>query len=205
MSMKLTVCPVTWPSAHALATSSGSRESGGGPNIAILISLAALLVSIFLPLYLDSRQSPRVNVRISRLVHFDQQSDAIEYYVVSAINHGRSVVEINQVNISFMKRDGGGTEIFLTLLDFGLGPSLPYILNPYSNTYFGVVQNQVNEKIGEDLEKCRIYGSLNLSNGYRVISRRGLSLSGYPKLRKRHPHLRRAKLFIFAKEKSRWR
>ena len=82
--------------------------NAGLDSIAIYIAVAALITSIVLPLFLDSRQSPKVSVRISRLVYFDPQSNATEYYAVSAINHGRSEVQINQVNVSYIKRGQHG-------------------------------------------------------------------------------------------------
>lgn len=173
-------------------------------DIAIWISAGALAVSMVLPLYLDSRLSPRVSVRTSRLVQLDQEWNATEYYVVSAINHGRSEVLINQVNISFTEKGGHGREVFVALLDFKLGPSLPHRLGPYSDTYFGVTVEQVDIKLGEP-KQHRIRGSLNLSSGYRVVSRRGLLLGKEKKLGRQHPRLNHMKLLVFAKEKSRMR
>ena len=184
--------------SHAKNVPQSSSSTG---NIAILISISALVVSIILPLYLDSRQSPRVRVRISRLVHFDPQFNSTKYYVISTINNGRSGVQINHVNVSFTKRGERGNEVFLTFLDFKLCPDLPYMLGPYSNTSFAVAQAQVNEKL-DDLEGCRLYGSLNLSSGYRIVSRRGLPLGKDRKSSTHYHHLKRVRLFLFGKERS---
>jgi hypothetical protein len=185
-----------------------SAHSSGGINLAIWISLAALLVSAVLPLYLDRRQSPQVTVRVSRLVHLNPQNDVTDYYIVSAINHGRSEVQINQINISYLEKGGSGEEVFL-LSDFKRGPGfeqglgLSYSLGPYSNAYFGVIQGEVDGTLDGDLSNYRIYGSLYLSNGYRVVSRRGLRLESEVPLKRRHPRIRRIRLLIFAKEKTR--
>ena len=197
------------PGSLALVAAYGSQvrsgsHSSGGVSIAILISVAALIVSVILPLYLDSRQSPRVSVRISRLIHFDPDWNAAEYYVVSAINHGRTEVQINQVNISFIKRGGRGEEVFLTFLAFKLCPDLPHTLGPYSDASFAAAHEKVNEQI-DKIKGCRLYGSLNLSSGYRVVSRRGLALAESTRIPNRHPRLRRLRLLILARERSRWR
>jgi hypothetical protein len=173
-------------------------------SIAVVTALVALAVSIILPLYLDSRQSPRVSVRVSRLVHFDSEMNATDYYVVSAINHGRSQVQINQVNISYIKRGWDCIEVFLPFLDFERSPSFPHTLGPYSDTAFYITQRSIGNSLN-DLKACRIYGSLNLSSGYRAVSRRGLVPKVSQRLPKRYPRLRRLRLIIFGKERSRWR
>jgi hypothetical protein len=190
--------------AYVAHVKSGSHSWINSDSIAILISVGAFIVSIALPLFLDSRQSPKVSVRISRVVYFDPKWNATECYVISAINHGRSEVQINQVNVSYIKKGKHGVEVFLPFLDFRTDPNLPHTLAPYSDVSFAVTQEQVNELIG-DLKGCRIYGSLHLSSGYRAVSRRGLAPGITRKLPNRHPRLRRLRLIVFGKENSRWR
>ena len=182
-------------------------------TVTIAISLVALAISISLPLYLDSRQSPKVSVRISRLVFFGPDMNASDQYAISAINHGRSQVQINQVNISYIKKGRDHTEIFLPFTDFQRSPELPFTLAPYSDTVFYVFQSSVSSKLN-DVEHYRLYGSFNLSSGYRVVSRKGLAPKEDPRLRpiagglrlpKRYPRLRRLRIIIFGKERSRWR
>src|ERR1019366_5685408 len=120
-------------------------------------------------------------------------------YAVSEINHGRSEVQINQVNVSCIKRGQHGQEVFLPFLDFRVDPNLPHTLGPYSDISFAFTQRQVNDKVS-DLKGSRIYGSLNLSSGYRVVSRRGLTPGVTKKLPNRHPRLRRLRLIIFGRE-----
>jgi hypothetical protein len=86
------------PHSHiVLAAHSGNANSG---NPAVWIAAKALLVSIALPLYLDSRQRPRVRVRISTLLVISGQ-DQRRYYEVPAINHGRSAVTINLMDLIY--------------------------------------------------------------------------------------------------------
>jgi hypothetical protein len=188
---------------HSTQMERRSENFGTGVGIAIWISVAALIVSIALPLYLDSRQSPHVSVRISSLVAIDSEHNVIDYYVISALNRGRATVLINQVNLSYIAH-GAHVEVFLPALNFTLGPELSHTLGPYSDVTFGVSQEEVNSRIG-DAVKPRFYGSLYLSTGYRVVSRKGLRPDKATKLPNRNNRLRRLKLLLFAKERSRLR
>lgn len=201
--MHLVPCPVVLICTSYHNAPVRPHNSSSGINIAIWISLAALLVSVTLPLLLDARQSPRVIVRIGRSVHFDHEWNATEFYMISAINHGRSEVQINQVDVSYTTRSSQGEEVFLTFLDFAIKPDLPYTLAPYANTSFSITREQVDQKL-DTAKKCRLYGSLRLSNGYRAVSRRAISLGTEQKMHRRHPRLKRIKIFVFAKEKERW-
>jgi hypothetical protein len=128
------------PHAHiVLAAHSGNANSG---NPAVWIAATAILVSIALPLYLDSRQRPRVRVRISTLLVISGQ-DERRYYEVSAINHGRSAVTINLMDLIYWtKAQKMEIQVGLPQQAFPRGPNLPKELNPYSNVslaYFGRV------------------------------------------------------------------
>lgn len=178
--------------AHAVSTNSG--------NPAVWIAGAALIVSIALPLYLDSRQRPRIRVRISTLLVISNEGEH-RYYEVSAINYGRSAVIINRMDLIFWtKAQRIDVTVGLPQQKFPRGEDLPKPLNPYSNISFGVLQKDVHQMIGE-LDGVRLCGSLSLSNGFRVFSRRTLRLdakSKPPNQSLRMAHLRRR---IFAKER----
>src|SRR5690348_16651514 len=132
MSLGLDVSNLVFVCASQAKSSSPSLINS--TTVTIAVSLIALAISIILPLYLDSRQSPKVNVRISRLVFFDPDMNALDQYAISAINHGRSQVQINQVNVSYIKKGRDRTEIFLPFMDFPRSPELPHTLAPYSDT-----------------------------------------------------------------------
>jgi hypothetical protein len=181
----------------ALTAHSGSANSG---NPAVWIAGAALIVSVALPLYLDGRQRPRVRVRISTLLVISGE-DERRYYEVSAINHGRSAVTINRMDLIFWtKAQRIDVNVGLPQQKFPHGENLPKPLNPYSNISFGVLQNDVHQAIGK-LDDVRLCGSLSLSNGFKVFSRRTLRLdakSKPPNQSLRMAHLRRR---IFARER----
>ena len=192
--------------AYFFASQGESASHGliNSTTVTISIALAALIISIILPLYLDGRQSPRVSVRISRLVFFDQNMDASEECVISAINHGRSQVQINQVNISYIKKGWDHTEVFLPFTDFNRSPELPCTLTPYSDIAFYFPQSFISTRL-KNVEHYKLYGSLNLSSGYRVVSRKGLVLRGKSSLSRQYPRLRHLRIIVFGKERSRWR
>jgi hypothetical protein len=192
---------LTAPPVHimfsTIAAHTGNADSG---NPAVWIAGAALIVSIALPLYLDGRQRPRVRVRISTLLVISGE-DERRYYEVFAINHGRSAVTINRMDLIFWtKTQGIDVHVGLPQQKFPRGENLPKSLNPYSNISFGVLQKDVHQIIGE-LGGVRLSGSLSLSNGFRVFSRRSLRLDARPKPPNqslRMAHLRRR---IFARER----
>jgi hypothetical protein len=181
----------------AIAAHSGSADSG---NPAVWIAGAALIVSIALPLYLDGRQRPRVRVRISTLLVISSE-DERRYYEVSAVNRGRSTVTINRMDLIFWTRAQRiDVNVGLPQQRFPRGENLPKPLDPYSNISFGVLQKDVHQMIGE-LDGVRLSGSLSLSNGFTVFSRRALRLDAKPKSPNqslRMAHLRRR---IFARER----
>jgi hypothetical protein len=209
----MTVANLCLAIAHSIAANQGkSPDSANTSDIALGLSIAAVIVSVTLPLYLDNRQPPRVRVRISRITHFPQDGGAVPYYLIFAINSGRSGVGINQLNVSYIIK-GKYYEVFVPFLDFSLGPGLPppgnlgqplHNLDPYSSVAFWVPMSQVNKSLG-DVGKCKIYGSLNLSNGIRAVSRRGLSPEEKFRLPRRYPRLRRIRLYTFGQETIRWR
>lgn len=132
----------------ALATQSSSANSANSGNPAVWIALAALLVSIALPLYLDSRQRPRVRVQISTLAVISGEDDR-RYYQVSAINHGRSPVTINRMDLIYWtKAEKIDIHLGLPQQKFSYGESLPKELSPYANISFGVLQDDVHQMIG---------------------------------------------------------
>jgi len=146
----------------------------------VWIAAAALVVSFALPLFLDSRQKPRVRVRISTLLVISDK-DELRYYMVSAINHGRSAVTINRMDLIYWtKAQKIDIHLGLPQQTFPRGPNLPKELNPYSNISFGVLQDDVHQMI-EKLDGGRPYCSLSLSNGFRIYSRRTLRLDSKPK------------------------
>ena len=176
-----------------------SSNTGG---IAIGISVAALIVSMALPLFLDSRQPPRVSARLSRLVELRPGGRDDHFYQVSAINRGRAEVIINHVSLSYVKNWKAG-EVFLMLSDsdFVRGPGLSHRLTPYSDVSFGVAQERVHRALYGDMN-CRIRCSLYLSNGYKVISRNSLfPAKEMSQRRSRRRWLKRMQLRIFAKER----
>lgn len=161
----------------AFASHSGSANTG---NPAVWIAAAALGVSFALSLFLDSRQKPRVRVRISTLLVISGK-DERRYYEVSAINHGRSAATINRMDLVYWtKARRIDIHIGLPQQAFPRGPDLPKELNPYSNILFGVLQDDVHQAIGE-LDGVRLCGSLSLSNGFKTFSRRTLRLDSKPK------------------------
>jgi hypothetical protein len=164
------------------------------------IAVVALIVSFALPLFLDGRQAPRVRVRISTLLVISDK-DERRYYEVSVINHGRSAVTINRMDLTFWARAQKiDIQVGLPQQTFPRGERLPYQLDPYSNVSFGVLQNDVHQAIGE-LDGVRLAGSLSLSNGFKVFSRRTLRLDSKPKPPNqslRMAHLRRR---ILARER----
>jgi hypothetical protein len=137
----------------ALAAHSGSANSN---NPAVWIAAAALIVSFALPLYMDSRQRPRVRVRISTLLVISGE-DERRYYEVSAINHGRSTVTINRMDLIYWtKAHKIDIHLGLPQQTFPRGENLPKELSPYSNISFGVLQDDVHRLIGElDGVLCR--------------------------------------------------
>src|SRR5579864_8098280 len=115
----------------------------------VWIAAAALFVSFALPLFLDSRQVPRVRVRISTLIVISDK-DERGYYEVSAINRGRSSVTINRMDLIYWtKAQKIDINLGLPQQIFPRGPSLPKELNPYSNISFGVLQDDVHRMIGK--------------------------------------------------------
>jgi hypothetical protein len=146
----------------------------------VWIAAAALVVSFALPLFLDSRQKPRVRVRISTLLVLSDK-DEHRYYEVSAINHGRSAVTINRMDLIYWtKAQKLDIHVGLPQQTFPRGPNLPYELNPYSNVSFGVLQDDVHQII-EKPDGGRLCGSLSLSNGFKIYSRGTLRLDSKPK------------------------
>jgi hypothetical protein len=190
-------------SSRAFNGASKAHSPINSTTVAICISLAALIVSIILPLLLDRRQAPRLTVRIGRIVFLDLDGSTVECYAITAINHGRSRVTINQVSFSYIHKGRGGLEIFLMSTPLVRSPSVPHVVEPYANTAFHIEQDSIRDQL-EDTKNDRIYGSLNLSNGYRVVSRKGLAPETRRSIPRRHTRMRRLKLIIFGKERSGW-
>src|SRR5579864_4432146 len=111
----------------------------------VWIAAAALVVSLTLPLFLDSRQVPRIRVRISTLIVISGK-DEHRYYEVSAVNHGRSAVTINRMDLIYWtKARKLDIHVGLPQQNFPRGENLPKELNPYSNISFGVLQDDVHQ------------------------------------------------------------
>jgi len=140
----------------------------------VWIAAAALVVSFALPLFLDSRQKPRVRVRISTLLVISDK-DELRYYMVSAINHGRSAVTINRMDLIYWtKAQKIDIHLGLPQQTFPRGPNLPKELNPYSNISFGVLQDDVHQRIGK-LDGVRRSTACLDPYGRRSSVRRGTS------------------------------
>jgi hypothetical protein len=164
--------------------------------VSLWISLAALLVSIVLPLYLDNRQAPRVRVHIRRYV---LGSDNMKlYYAVVALNRGRSSVFVNQVNFSYSTK-AHGREVYI-LPQIERGPDLPHGLGPYSDASFSTSEIDASELVNGS-RRVRLYGSVVLSNGYRVRSRLGLRLDKDRRGRDRSSLTARTKILLLGKER----
>jgi hypothetical protein len=182
--------------AHSASTSGGS----GTDSASVWIAGAAVIVSIALPLFLDRRQAPRVHVRLGTMVVITDQED-LRYYQVSAINRGRSAVFINRMELSYWKKaEPDEVRLALPQRKFPRGPELPYQLSPYSDVSFGILQSDVHELLGK-LDGVRLCGSLSLSNGYRVLSRRTLRLDSKPQARNRSGRRARLRRRIWARER----
>jgi hypothetical protein len=82
-----------WAHGFAIVSKHAPRSATNDGAVSLWVASAALAVSIVLPLYLDSRQVPRVHVRVRRYVL--ASDDWKVYYAVVVINRGRSSVAIN--------------------------------------------------------------------------------------------------------------
>jgi hypothetical protein len=180
-------------------TSHSKHASGSGSNSANLslwIALTALIVSIGLPLYLDSRQAPRVRVHVRRYV---LASDNMKiYYAVVALNRGRSSVFVNQVDFSYSTKSHP-REVYI-LPQIERGPDRPHELGPYSDASFSTSEIDASEIISES-RRVRLYGSVLLSNGYRVRSRLGLRLDRDRRRRDRSSLTARTRLLLLGRER----
>jgi hypothetical protein len=170
--------------------------SSSGIDVSLWIAIAALLVSIVLPLYLDSRQAPRVRVHVRRYI---LASDNMKtYYAVMVLNRGRSSVFVNQVNFSYSTKTHP-REVYI-LPQIERGPDRPHELGPYSDASFSTSEIDASDLIGGS-RRVRLYGSVHLSNGYRVRSRLGLRLDRDRRGRDRSSLTARTKLLLLGRER----
>ena len=180
-------CSLVAIAAHRRITAASGGS--GSDSASLWIALAALVVSIALPLILDSRQTPRVRVRIQPVAVVTEEN-AFEYYQVSAINRGRSAVVVNKMQLSIRtKPDREETYLGLPSRQFPRGPQLPHQLDPYSDVSLAILKKDADELIGKR-DGVRLYGSVSLSNGYRVWCRPPLHLDAKP------GRIRRSKLWF---------
>jgi hypothetical protein len=172
-----------------------------GISIAVWISIIALISSVTVPLFLDQRQAPRVRARISPLVALANK-DVREYISISAVNRGRSSVTVNQIKLSYWSPKDR-KEVILVILspEFEYGSGLPHKLEPYSNASFGILGSKVLEML-PDVPGVRVRALLELSNGYRIITRRTLKLDSSIRMPNNSSYLRRFSRWVFAKERS---
>lgn len=171
----------------------------GPPSLGI--SIVALVVSIALPLYLDSRQKPRISVIVdSGLWRTGNDERVCRCYRVVVLNRGRIAIGITRIMLSSTRRVLGKEKFYMS--QFDVSPQLPHELGPYSTATFMIEEQKTRKLLGSETS-IYIYGSVGLSNGYRVRSRRGVHpRTDTDRVVGKSAIMARVKLFILSRDRG---